>query len=157
MIGGVSVPQQRMNPGEPIRVAVVDDQELFRRGLTMLLGVEEDIEVVGEAGDGVAATELAARTGALVAAHPLREQRALPPGSFLAFDPWLAFAAKPAPTLRRTIPARAFRPRQTAPRGAVRQRLSEARSDRNLARTGRHKRHEIDTGLFPGCSGCHKH
>ena len=49
-----------MNPGEPIRVAVVDDQELFRRGLTMLLGVEEDIEVVGEAGDGVAATELAA-------------------------------------------------------------------------------------------------
>jgi DNA-binding NarL/FixJ family response regulator len=41
-------------------VAVVDDQELFRRGLTMLLGVEEDIEVVGEAGDGVAATELAA-------------------------------------------------------------------------------------------------
>jgi len=38
----------------------VDDQELFRRGLTMLLGVEDDIEVVGEAGDGVAATELAA-------------------------------------------------------------------------------------------------
>ena len=49
-----------MNAGEPIRVAVVDDQELFRRGLTMLLGVEDDIEVVGEAGDGVAATELAA-------------------------------------------------------------------------------------------------
>jgi DNA-binding NarL/FixJ family response regulator len=46
--------------GEPIRVAVVDDQELFRRGLTMLLGVEDDIEVVGEAGDGIAATELAA-------------------------------------------------------------------------------------------------
>jgi len=40
----------------------VDDQELFRRGLTMLLGVEDDIEVVGEAGDGVAATELAAAT-----------------------------------------------------------------------------------------------
>jgi DNA-binding NarL/FixJ family response regulator len=56
----VSVPEQRVNPGEPIRVAVVDDQELFRRGLTMLLTVEEDIEVVGEAGDGVAATELAA-------------------------------------------------------------------------------------------------
>ncbi len=56
----MSVPQQRVNPGEPIRVAVVDDQELFRRGLTMLLGVEDDIEVVGEAGDGVAATDLAA-------------------------------------------------------------------------------------------------
>jgi DNA-binding NarL/FixJ family response regulator len=45
--------------GQPVRVAVVDDQELFRRGLTMLLGVEDDIEVVGEAGDGVAGTELA--------------------------------------------------------------------------------------------------
>jgi DNA-binding NarL/FixJ family response regulator len=54
-------PEQRPTRGaEPIRVAVVDDQELFRRGLTMLLGVEDDIEVVGEAGDGVAATELAA-------------------------------------------------------------------------------------------------
>jgi DNA-binding NarL/FixJ family response regulator len=57
----VAGPQQRAKiGGEPIRVAVVDDQELFRRGLTMLLGVEDDIEVVGEAGDGVAATELAA-------------------------------------------------------------------------------------------------
>jgi DNA-binding NarL/FixJ family response regulator len=44
---------------EPIRVLVVDDQELFRRGLTMLLGVEPGIEVVGEAGDGVEGTALA--------------------------------------------------------------------------------------------------
>jgi DNA-binding NarL/FixJ family response regulator len=48
--------------GEPIRVAVVENEELFRRGLTMLLSLEDDIEVVGEAGDGVAATELAAAT-----------------------------------------------------------------------------------------------
>ena len=40
-----------------IRVVVVDDQELFRRGLTMLLGVEDDIEVVGEASDGQTAVE----------------------------------------------------------------------------------------------------
>jgi len=40
-------------------VIIVDDQELFRRGLTMLLAVEDDIEVVGEASDGIAATELA--------------------------------------------------------------------------------------------------
>src|SRR3546814_12780214 len=45
---------------EPIRVLVVDDQELFRRGLTMLLGVESGIEVVGEAGDGIEGTALAA-------------------------------------------------------------------------------------------------
>ena len=55
----VAATQRPKTSGEPIRVAVVDDQELFRRGLTMLLAVEEDIDVVGEAGDGVAATELA--------------------------------------------------------------------------------------------------
>jgi len=45
---------------EPIRVVVVDDQELFRRGLIMLLGVEADIKVVGEAGDGISAAALVA-------------------------------------------------------------------------------------------------
>jgi DNA-binding NarL/FixJ family response regulator len=48
--------------GGPIRVVVVDDHELFRRGLTMLLTAGADIEVVGEAGDGIAATALAAST-----------------------------------------------------------------------------------------------
>jgi two-component system NarL family response regulator len=60
MMHPVAEQERPRSGGEPIRVAVVDDQELFRRGLTMLLGVEDDIEVVGEAGDGVAATELAA-------------------------------------------------------------------------------------------------
>ena len=59
----MTVGQQRPQPGgEPIRVVVVDDQELFRRGLTMLLNVEDDIEVVGEASDGIAAADLAAST-----------------------------------------------------------------------------------------------
>jgi DNA-binding NarL/FixJ family response regulator len=47
---------------EPTRVLVVDDQELFRRGLTMLLGIEDGIEVVGEAGDGVEGVDLAVST-----------------------------------------------------------------------------------------------
>ena len=38
---------------------VVDDQELFRRGLTMLLAVEPGLEVVGEAGDGAEGVTLA--------------------------------------------------------------------------------------------------
>ncbi len=44
---------------EPVRVLVVDDQELFRRGLTMLLASEDGIDVVGEAGDGIEGTTLA--------------------------------------------------------------------------------------------------
>ncbi|BFO22077.1 hypothetical protein SHKM778_84650 [Streptomyces sp. KM77-8] len=35
---------------EPIRVLVVDDHALFRRGLEIVLAAEEDIQVVGEAG-----------------------------------------------------------------------------------------------------------
>jgi two-component system NarL family response regulator len=47
---------------EPVRVLVVDDHELFRRGLIMLLGDDDDIEVVGEAADGIGATDLAVST-----------------------------------------------------------------------------------------------
>lgn len=36
----------------PIRVLIVDDQEILRRGLRMLLELEPGIEVVGEAEDG---------------------------------------------------------------------------------------------------------
>jgi len=43
-------------------VLVVDDQELFRRGLIMLLSGDSDIEVVGEAADGITATDLAVTT-----------------------------------------------------------------------------------------------
>ncbi len=41
---------------------VVDDQELFRRGLTMLLAIEDGLEVVGEAGDGDQGIALAVST-----------------------------------------------------------------------------------------------
>jgi DNA-binding NarL/FixJ family response regulator len=47
---------------EPIRVLVVDDHALFRRGLQMVLEQEDDIEVVGEAGDGSEAVDKAADT-----------------------------------------------------------------------------------------------
>jgi DNA-binding NarL/FixJ family response regulator len=42
-----------------IRVLIVDDQALLRRGMALMLSLESDIEVVGEAGDGVQAVELA--------------------------------------------------------------------------------------------------
>ena len=42
-----------------IRVVLVDDQELMRVGFRMVLGAQEDMEIVGEAGDGKAAVALA--------------------------------------------------------------------------------------------------
>jgi DNA-binding NarL/FixJ family response regulator len=63
MIRGVATTQISAREDQArIRVLVVDDQELFRRGLTMLLSVEDDIEVIGEASDGSAAATMAAST-----------------------------------------------------------------------------------------------
>lgn len=44
-----------------IRVLVADDQEIVRTGLRMILDAQPDIDVVGEAGDGQRAVELARR------------------------------------------------------------------------------------------------
>ena len=42
----------------PIRVLLVDDQELFRAGVAVIVDAQEDMEVVGSAGDGVEAVRL---------------------------------------------------------------------------------------------------
>ncbi|HEY4022090.1 MAG TPA: response regulator transcription factor [Pseudonocardiaceae bacterium] len=44
----------------PIRVIVVDDQQITREGLVALLNLLDDIDVVADAGDGVAALQLVA-------------------------------------------------------------------------------------------------
>ncbi|MEW1722581.1 response regulator transcription factor [Streptomyces sp. NPDC093109] len=44
-----------------IRVLIADDQAMVRAGFSMILGAEDDIEVVAEAADGLEAVELAAR------------------------------------------------------------------------------------------------
>jgi len=48
-------------PTAPIRVVVVDDQELVRSGFRMILEARSDLEVVGEAGDGAEAAALVER------------------------------------------------------------------------------------------------
>lgn len=62
-------------PAAPVRVLIVDDQELFRRGLTMVLGVEPGIEVVGEASDGDQGAEVAAQTAPDVVLLDIRMPR----------------------------------------------------------------------------------
>ncbi|MFN2525352.1 MAG: response regulator [Actinomycetota bacterium] len=47
---------------EKLRVCLIDDHELLRRGIKTMLETEEDIEVVGEASDGRDAAALVERT-----------------------------------------------------------------------------------------------
>ena len=63
MMQNVVLDPSPVRTSSTIRVVVVDDQELFRRGLTMLLNAEPDIEVVGEASSGAGAVDLAAAEG----------------------------------------------------------------------------------------------
>jgi DNA-binding NarL/FixJ family response regulator len=53
-----SGPTGPTGPTGPIRVVLVDDQELLRTGFRMILDAQQDMEVVGEAGDGLSALEL---------------------------------------------------------------------------------------------------
>ena len=57
-----TVPPVPPGTGDPIRVLVVDDHALFRRGLEMVLEQEPDIDVVGEAEDGAEAVQKAVET-----------------------------------------------------------------------------------------------
>ena len=80
---------------DPIRVLVVDDHALFRRGLEIVLQQESDIEVVGEASDGAEAVERAGellpdivlmdvrmpKRGGIEAAHGDQGRRSRPPRS----------------------------------------------------------------------------
>ena len=48
-------------PGEKIKVLIVDDHQVVRQGLRTFLELHEEFLVVGEAGDGLQAVELAAQ------------------------------------------------------------------------------------------------
>jgi DNA-binding NarL/FixJ family response regulator len=59
----------------PIRVALVDDQELVRAGFRMMLDAQPDMTVTGEAADGLDAVALAARGTADVMVMDVRMPR----------------------------------------------------------------------------------
>ena len=52
----------RPTPGDRIRVLVVDDHQMFRRGVAMVLEQQPDLELVGEAGDSAEAVKIATDT-----------------------------------------------------------------------------------------------
>ena len=43
----------------PVRILLVEDNEVFRDALELLLGMRDDVEVVASVGDGLAAVEAA--------------------------------------------------------------------------------------------------
>src|SRR5688572_13365479 len=54
MTGGVVMTKEK-----PIRVLIADDHPVVRRGLGSLINIKADMELVGEAADGVEAVEKA--------------------------------------------------------------------------------------------------
>lgn len=60
----------------PIRLLIVDDQPLIRRGIAMMLASEPGIEIVGQAADGVEAAERALATRPDVVLMDLQMPRA---------------------------------------------------------------------------------
>jgi DNA-binding NarL/FixJ family response regulator len=45
----------------PVRLVLVEDNDVFREALELLLGLRSDVEIVGAAGDGMEALELCRR------------------------------------------------------------------------------------------------
>ncbi|MBD0676967.1 response regulator transcription factor [Streptomyces sp. CBMA156] len=66
---------ETQRPTGPVRVLVVDDQQIVREGLMSLLDLMDDIEVVGGAADGVEAVSMVAGTRPQVVLMDLRMPR----------------------------------------------------------------------------------
>ncbi|GAA3214158.1 response regulator [Oerskovia jenensis] len=60
---------------DPVRVVLVDDEQLVRAGLRMMLGADPGIDVVGEADDGVQALRLVEETSPQVVLMDIRMPR----------------------------------------------------------------------------------
>ena len=61
-----------MSDARPIRVLIADDQRVVRDGLSMIVGLIDGVDVVGTAGDGSEALELAQREAPDVVLMDLR-------------------------------------------------------------------------------------
>jgi len=88
-----------MNTASPIRLLVVDDHTLFRRGLIALLGQYPDLQVAGEAADAGEAQ----RHAAALQPHVILLDNHLPGVSGIAALPALREAAPAAHILMLTV------------------------------------------------------
>lgn len=70
------MPDQTSPNDGPLRLLIVDDQPLIRRGLAMMLATESGIEVVGQAADGIDAIQQAMATMPDVVVMDLQMPRA---------------------------------------------------------------------------------
>jgi len=61
IFGGEALTDQSAGRSVPIRVLVADDHKVVRLGLRTFLGLDADLELVGEAGDGREAVEMVGR------------------------------------------------------------------------------------------------
>jgi DNA-binding NarL/FixJ family response regulator len=55
----ITPPEHIVDSNEKIRVLLVDDHHVVRQGLVMFLGLDPELQVVGEAADGAQAVQLA--------------------------------------------------------------------------------------------------
>jgi DNA-binding NarL/FixJ family response regulator len=90
----VDLSERPAAPDRVIRVLVVDDEALVRAGLQLILGGRADLEVVGEARDGVEAVEQATTLGVDVVLMDIR----MPRRDGLAASE-LLLAQRPAPAI----------------------------------------------------------
>jgi DNA-binding NarL/FixJ family response regulator len=58
---GIALKEIEVSPDKRIRILIADDQAHVRKGLQVMLQLEEDLEVVGSAANGVEAVKLAER------------------------------------------------------------------------------------------------
>ncbi len=54
--------QVSSTPARKIKILLADDHQLFREGLKRILNMEDDLEVIGECGDGIQVMEFCNHT-----------------------------------------------------------------------------------------------